>query len=783
MRYISEQFKAIQSEIIRPALKLRFEIDTDITNVANGEGTLGFDDTVAPVVPPKDCTNEHYYAVVGDGKPVDDPNRICAPDNSGDMSEPTTTVPYGVTPYTSKNSLCLIGDSTTFYNNFVGFETTAVLCFKGGHLPSTVYVQRYDRDTDTWEDEAIIDNIGHDEELSFPVFDISHVLDFRRFYAKNTSEGGRFKFNWLKRKNADAHTPIVFENDLIVTASVSQETDLTSQTLPSYEMTVECRDVDGIYTPDSAYWKNQFQDGTPCFIKAGYEINGVIEYVPLLYGKLTQAPTYDAEKLTFKASVDWNAGVEFHEFWSLVNHDLNTGDVVDNRTFENYMWTTDLFNDYSDAFADQDDIDNSVCNYYGEIDSDQVRQLVANALGCFITAGINRVDLHNSNNLQYKKPYDVLSRLEQVQNTLESQPKVGKIVITRNENTLSSNSYQIEASERAYVRPDEVTYITYKVPFYAIGKFIVNDYQKSVPTAAIQADYGDIYEEIGSDGMAVVRLGFEATQNTYIQPIVTFYGVDDNKFEETEHIDNGSDETYENSNVLITNGYTAGKANRIAHLVNDIPNKYEVDVIQDYRYEVGDIIRLETQKNVYKTCVITGLNFAMPGSSGHVSCREIFSLLNCPYADLSPIGLKIDTEYSPEGERNITVLETSEDGVILGVCKNVIDLERVWVGCDVLFILGATKVHQRFGAIDNDTNITSFYTDLNGHDWGFLAYPINHNTDVVTSAQVVALPDFNASECSDPVVFGLTNLIRQVYSSQGMTAPVDYTCTTYDVTP
>ena len=85
MRIVSDRFKDIQNELIRPQAELYFEVGSDVLNALNAAEIYGvsldLDDTVAPIVPPNACINEKYYAIVGDSKGVDDPNRICAPDD------------------------------------------------------------------------------------------------------------------------------------------------------------------------------------------------------------------------------------------------------------------------------------------------------------------------------------------------------------------------------------------------------------------------------------------------------------------------------------------------------------------------------------------------------------------------------------------------------------------------------------------------------------------------------------------------------------------------------
>lgn len=779
MRIVSNQFKETMNEIIRPATKLYFEIGTDVLNSITGHGETHdeLDDTYVPIVPPKDCTNNNYYAVVGDGIGVDDPNRICAPADASIM--PNVSVPYGMTPYTAADTEVLIGSSTEFYNNFNPFDVATTLCFKN-HIPDVIRVEIYDFDTETWSTEATIYNSELSEEVTFVPPDRTLAGSFRRFWVKNTTKAGRFQLNWIRRNLSilryDGGTPVVFENNYVASCNISKETDLTSQTLPSYEMTVECLDPDEEYTPDTDYWGKQFKEGTECFFKLGYEINGTPEYISMFYGTLTKAPTYGEGKITFNVSINWRITWAI-DFISQVNRALNTGDIVDSSLFKDIIETHSLFDSY-DVFHGEDDERGSECNYFGEINASEAHQLIANALGCFITAGINTVDLHNANDIQYKSVDDYVTRYEQVQATLESQPKVGKIVVTRNENLASANTASVTIPSRVYLRANESVDIEYKVPFFAISKFQVTDYRKSVAAASVTAEYDYIpFEETGEDGMAIVTIMFTnlSNQNTYIQPIITFYGVDNNKYDETETTDADAGETYENNNDLITNGYTAGKVKRVARLINDIPNVYEVDVVQDYRYELGDVIRLETQRNVFKTCVVTGLNFTLPGSNGHITCRKIFSMFDSPDVVQDAEGLTISTTDTDDSEINFTIAEASESGVVIGYTP----AEEGYTA-DRLYVLGSKRIEGDIGGVPVEAEFSGYLTDLNGHDWYFYTHNIKRNADIDTTAPVVELPAYDYTMGATVEAWGVICLLKHLYESQGMTAPVDYTCT---VTP
>lgn len=774
MRYVSEAFKEIQSEVIRPATKLYFEIGTDVGNSIRAENPE-FDTDVAPIVTPLSCANEHYYAIMGDGQGVDDPNRICAPDDPAVL--PNTSVPYGVTTIHGAGSPdIIIGNTTEFYYNFVLGEYPVALNFKG-YVPDTIKVERYDLESDAWVEETVINNPELKENVKFTP---SEAGSFYRFGVNRSGfSSGRFILNYIKelRTEGDGVTPVIFEDTHISSVSISQETDLTSQTLPSYEFSVECLDVDEEYTPDTDYWKNLFVDGTPCFFKAGYEIGGSVEYIPIAYGKLTQAPTYNAGKLTFKVAFNWHIEWDI-DLNSIVDNPPAAGEKVEGRTFkdiieQNIQYSLNpFFNRYDDVFADQDDIDNSECNYYGELDTANARQMVANALGGFILPDVNAVNLHNANNIQYKTFIDYLTRYEQVQNTLESQPKVGKISVARYENTLASDYMQVTLPERIYVSTDNYGEGVFTIPSFAFGNWVVTNWDKSVSTANVTIT--DFYEEVNEDGTVSVHMTFATDANTYIKPTIRFYNVNSKRFSETEVTEDVKGEEYINDNELVTNSYVASKVKRVAHLINDVSNQYEVDMIQDLRYEPGDVIRLETQKDIFKTCVITGVRFTFPGSNGHITCRKIFALEDTPEAVQGARGLVITSG----DEIKVTVLEADNDICVVG---------DVYMPDDpylrhAIVLGGVTKYeYEEAGTTPTIFTPKVIITDRNGHRWHASVF-IGYYTPI-TNAEVIELPPYlNSSTPNNVSAYAAMSLIMKMYENQGMTSPVDYGCD-YEIIP
>ena len=782
MRQVSEQFKEIQDEIIRPPLKLYFEIDSNVENSIIVQDIdniplprFDFDQSVAPLFMPADCSNERYYAVVGDGKPVDDPNRICAPTRTswGFTSLPESDAPMGVTPYTAADTETVIASSSNVLCNFKGFSLDATLSFKGGHIPDVIRVERYDEENSTWVTETTINNDNLEEEIYYVPESSIYSSWYHRFCVKNTENAGRFQFNWIRHEIGN---PIAFKNENIAGVTINQETDFTSQTLPSFEMTIECLDVDEIYTPDSDVWKEKFQPGKACYFKLGYDIGEGVYYVPFFWGTLTKEPTYSEDKITFNVAIDFNNDKNFVTskipFRSIYTTSISTGDETAEYSLPQYILESKLFDKFSEAFDGFNDLLYLMSNYYGNVEPKEARQLVANACGAYIIARSAAVNLYSTNEIQYKEIADYLTRFEQVKNTLENQEKVRKVFVSRSKNTLSSEYVEVSHESETFIAND-ITYIDYIVPFWAIGSMV----KVSPSITGIDIDSSlvgrGITEKMNDDGTVTVTVPFKSTRSSdYVSTsIVRFRKVSTENFNDRARF-SGSQygEDYINDNKLVTNEYVSGKIMRAALFINETPEKYDVDVVQDFRYELGDVIRLETRKNVFRTCVISGLQHVLPGSSGHLTCRKIFSLLDSNisfYWTGATIQIGTDT--------TLTILELSGDVAVAGWQSNAYDNDNRKREI-ILFNVKKFQVQTTGGSpVVYENSIT--VTDNNGHDWGF-SYYVAENVSI--QSDDIPLKHTKSYQRSSPnidsLAFGAINLIEAIYSDQNMTAPVDYDC-------
>lgn len=762
MRSVSELFKEKQNQVIRPPLKLYFEVNSTIKTIVSSQNrNPGFDDTVAPVIAPKDCISDRYYAVIGDEMPVDDPNRICAPDNTDTFSTPDVAVPYGVTPFVFYRNYYLIGNDEYYYYNFVGIPYGVTFKFVGNLIPDTIVCERYYNES--WHTEVVTYNDDLEREVTIPL-SIDYAGNYRRFKLRNYTSSGRYQIAWIKTLSRT--DSIVFKNNVISSVSISEETDLTSQTLPDYKMTVTCLDVNGEYDSDSDVWKEKFISGAPCLFKCGFESGGETEYLPLFYGKLTQQPSYSNGKITFNVAIDWQVTTD-EIFTSRIDSELDTGDIVDNRTFKSFL-DTGLFFDSYDVFHGEVDERGSECNYYGFVDRNDTRQLVANAMGCFITAGINTFILNNTNDVQYKIFNNYLTRYDQSKNELVPKPNVGTINITRNEYTLSDRTFEAEAIRPMQIRSSSMTvYPQFQIPVWAFGKAEIIDAQSSEPTANVIMTDNVGSQHIDSAGLITANIGFKSDIPTTIQPIVRFYEVDKTEYSEIEVEDSRLRETYYNDNFLIANGYNAGKAKRVAIFVSETPYVYEVDVIQDFTREVGDIIRLETEKNVFKTCIITGLKFNLPGSKGHITCRKIFSVADSAYAVSDVINAPILVAAN-SSSFTYTVLESDIDSCVVG--KLFINIGS---GQRFYFVVGASKIERSREGFEPELHTRRIeITDDNKHVWTVF-YMFENSTSpaapIFDMGEVTSIAPLN-----DPAVYGAMTFIMKLYKEQGMSSPVNY---------
>ena len=769
MRYVSENFKEKQDKIIRPPLDYMYLLLNpnyiySLTAMGGSLNHLSFDDAVAPVVAPKYCSlNAPFYAVLGEGVEIDDPSLMCAPDNSGTIAEPTHAVPYGITPYKNANERAMIGDDNTVGLNFIGIESPIEFNFAGGHFPTRIDIEYYDADRGLWITEA-----AYQRASGFVYFTYTpDVYDKNKWYhfEIQATTPGRFQLSYIRclMSNVKSVGTNSFVKTQILKASITTETDLTSQNLPSYEMTAECLDINDDFKPGTLYWNNNFKEGTPVLFMVGNSTGYSLEWLTLMVGVLKEEPNYSEGKITFKIATSWKNKKSVY-IPPETDNTLAEGDTVAGQTFASIIATNNLFDTY-DVFSDVSDRLNSVCNQYGEVEADEARQLIANALGCYITADLNAIELNNANDIQYKPIDDYLTRYDQIQSSLESKPKVGKIVVDKGNNTLSADYVDVETADRKTIGDDEHRNVDFEfvLPMDKFGKTALVNAQSSESdsTVTLYDSVSDFY--IDDNGIAHAFLPFTANYYTTAKPIVRFYKVNSDTVQETETLDNDAGEVYTNSNGLVTNSYIAGKVKRVAHLASDISNQYEVDVIQDLRYEIGDVIRLETEKNVYKTCVIIGIKFELPGCHGHLTCRKIFSLLDSNSVVDEPVGLSVSF-----GTTTITVIKASEICCAVGIMNK--------GATSYIFVLGVEKFDKTISGTTTHEDYNGSLADLNGHEWKFAYYSVPSSTVITTTAKKIILPDYDYSKGATEGAFGAISLLKALYDEQGMSAPVDYTC-------
>ena len=181
------------------------------------------------------------------------------------------------------------------------------------------------------------------------------------------------------------------------------------------------------------------------------------------------------------------------------------------------------------------------------------------------------------------------------------------------------------------------------------------------------------------------------------------------------------------------------------------------------RYEVGDIIRLETEKNVYVTCVITGIKYNLPGSNGHITCRKVFSYEDSDNVILDPVGLSVTF-----GVTEIEVTKASDRASFVGVMHTENDT--------YIYVANVEEYDKDVSGTVTSETYNATLTDLNGHIWQFAFYSVPSGTSVSTGAPIVNIPEYDVSTGATAAAYGAIALLKTIYGKQGMTAPVDWAC-------
>ena len=94
-----------------------------------------------------------------------------------------------------------------------------------------------------------------------------------------------------------------------------------------------------------------------------------------------------------------------------------------------------------------------------------------------------------------------------------------------------------------------------------------------------------------------------------------------------------------------------------------------------------------------------------------------------------------------------------------------------------IYVMGVDEYDKDISGTVTSETYNGMLTDLNGHAWKFAYYSVPSGTPVVTGAPTVDLPEYDIATGVTPDAFDAISLLKAVYSEQGMTAPVDWSCT------
>jgi hypothetical protein len=146
-------------------------------------------------------------------------------------------------------------------------------------------------------------------------------------------------------------------------------------------------------------------------------------------------------------------------------------------------------------------------------------------------------------------------------------------------------------------------------------------------------------------------------------------------------------------------------------------------------------------------------------------------MLDCPDVVQDADAVTISTTDTDDSEIIFTIAEASESGVVIGYTP-----AEAGFWADRLYILGSKRIEGDIGGVPVEEEFSGYLTDLNGHDWYFCSQRCKQGAEIDTTAPIFTIPEYDNTSGATLAVWEIVNLIKHLYESQGMTAPVDYTC-------
>lgn len=439
----------------------------------------------------------------------------------------------------------------------------------------------------------------------------------------------------------------IITNSNLVNYSSNEHADLYSQSKSAFEHTVEFLDIDRLYDPQNPQGRyNNLVLGGAYRIYTGYNINGMFvdaystewnTYRQLYY--LKDLPVWDNEKVTLHFAdkhtfdsclttqvpyIAFNQGVVSKQFAPGLNSDYAKQVLTSMKYYIRFTVGPYRYADPVDMTIEDNAKKLMATTGYLNQDSpiEDVYTLCQNALGCW-NYGKNVSDISVDDIKDYTIDKSVIYDEGLFFN---KEPLLKTLTIKKYNNTRSETplTYTVTLQASDFKRWSE----TAARPYRAEVK--LDNPLTDIVDARVGSDnpndwgWNVIYQRDLISGLCHYTPIINTTDPNYGAGTYTFtlYPID-TKVEDISEVVNDEGENLIIDNPFITSDELVTLCATAAKRIAAWREVYDIDVMENFKLRVGDIIKLDTQYEQGIPVIITGLQFNIPGPKGHITCRRI----------------------------------------------------------------------------------------------------------------------------------------------------------------
>ena len=440
----------------------------------------------------------------------------------------------------------------------------------------------------------------------------------------------------------------IITNANLIDYSSKEYADLYSQSRSSFEHTVKFLDIDRLYDPQNPQGKyNRLVLGSGYRIFTGYNINGMFvdaystdwnNYRPLLF--LKDLPVWDNEEVTLHFAdrhtfdsclttqvpyIGFNQGVVSKQFAPGLNADYAKQVLTSMKYYIRFTVGPYRYGDQVDMTIEDNakKLMTTTGYLYQDCPIEDVYTLCQNALGCW-NYGKNVSDISADNVKDYTIDNSVIYDEGLIFN---KEPLLKTLTVKKYINTVSDTSlvYTVTLQASDFKKWSETDPKPYRAEVKLDHPLTdIVDVRVASTNSTDNWTWYVLYERDLISGLCRYapyiltsdpNLG-AATYTFKLYPI-------DTKVEDVSEVVNEEGENLTIDNPFITSDELVTLCATTAKQIASWREVYDIDVMENFKLRVGDIIKLDTMYEKAIPVIITGLQFNIPGPKGHITCRRI----------------------------------------------------------------------------------------------------------------------------------------------------------------